>query len=169
MTNPQAAEFERIRGYLQQQAAEKTIAELFERVKEGMGELIESARSIPPAIIASNPPGDDWSPMDCLRHAVQSNLQVAEDVLHVALTGDRPGGPEPDLAADREALIAAQEASLESLWAHISEADPQSNLHVTWPHPFFGELNWREWLIFLRIHAKDHSRQLNTMREALGG
>lgn len=169
MTDPQAAEFERIRGYLQQQAAEKSIAELFERVKEGMADLIEAARSVPAAVIRSNPPGDDWSPMDCLKHAVQSNLQVAQDVLHVALTGERPGEPEPDLAPDRDALITAQEASLESLWAHVSEADPASNLHVTWPHPFFGELNWREWLLFLRIHAKDHARQLSSMREALGG
>ncbi len=158
MTHPQAAEFERIRSYLQQQAAEKDVAELFERVKEGMSELIGAARSVPDANLVTNPPGDDWSPMDCLKHAVQSNLQVAQDVLHVALTGERPGEPEPELVADRDALIAAQEASLESLWAHVSEADPQSNLHVTWRHPFFGELNWREWLIFLRIHGKDHAR-----------
>lgn len=169
MTNPQAAEFERIRGYLQQQAAEKSTAELFERVKEGMGELIASARAVPSALLATNPPGDDWSPMDCLKHAVQSNLQVAQDVLHVALTGSRPGEPEPELPADRDALIAAQEASMESLWAHVSEADPGANLHITWPHPFFGELNWREWFIFLRIHARDHARQMGAMREALSG
>ena len=64
MTNPQAAEFERIRGYLQQQAAEKSTAELFERVKEGMGELIASARAVPSALLATNPPGDDWAPME---------------------------------------------------------------------------------------------------------
>lgn len=167
MTHPMEAEFERIRGYLQQQAAEKSIPELFERVKEGMAELLDAARSIPAAVLSTNPPGDDWSPMDCLKHAVQSNLQVAQDVLHVALSGSRPGEPEPELAPDRDGLIAAQEASLDSLWAHVSEAEPHSNLHVTWPHPFFGELNWREWLLFLRIHAKDHARQLAAMREAL--
>ncbi|HML97016.1 MAG TPA: DinB family protein [Tepidiformaceae bacterium] len=167
MTHPMEAEFGRIRAYLQQQAAEKSVPELFDRVKEGMAELVEAARSVPAALLTSHPPGDDWAPLDCLRHAVQSNLQVAQDVLHVALTGSRPGEPEPELAPDRDALIAAQEASLESLWAHLSEAEPHSNLHVTWPHPFFGELNWREWLLFLRIHAKDHARQLTAMREAL--
>lgn len=169
MTNPQEAEFERIRGYLQQQAAEKSIPELFERVKEGMAELIASARSIPEGKLILNPPGEDWSPMDCLKHAVQSNMQVAQDILHVAWTGARPGDPEPEVAADRDTLIAAQEASLESLWAHVSDADPQANLGVTWKHPFFGELNWREWLLFLRIHARDHSRQLDAMRGAFGG
>jgi hypothetical protein len=168
MTHPMEAEFARIRGYLQQQAAERSIPELFERVREGMAELLEAARSVPARLLSTNPPGDDWAPMDCLKHAVQSNLQVAQDVLHVALTGSRPGEPEPELPRDREALIAAQEASLESLWAHVSEAEPHANLQVTWPHPFFGELNWREWLLFLRIHARDHARQLAAMREALG-
>lgn len=167
MTHPMEPEFERIRGYLQQQAADKSIPELFERVKEGMAELVDAARSVPAAVLSTRPPGDDWAPMDCLKHAVQSNLQVAQDVLHVALTGSRPGEPEPELAPDRDVLIAAQESSLESLWAHVSEADPQSNLHITWPHPFFGELNWREWLLFLRIHAKDHARQLTAMGETL--
>jgi len=136
MTHPQAAEFERIRSYLQQQAAEKDVAELFERVKEGMSELIGAARSVPDANLVTNPPGDDWSPMDCLKHAVQSNLQVAQDVLHVALTGGRAGEAEPELEADREPLIAAQEASLESLWAHVSEQTPGQTCTSPGPTPF---------------------------------
>ena len=169
MTDPRAAEFERIRGYLQQQAAQKSVAELFERVREGMNELIAAARAVPAGKLETHPPGDDWAPLDCLQHAIQSNIQVAEDVLHVALTGARPGNAEPALARHPETLIAAQEASLDSLWAHVGEADPAANLHVTWEHPFFGELNWPEWLLFLRIHARDHAGQLAAMREALGG
>lgn len=169
MTDPRAAEFERIRGYLQQQAAQKSVAELFERVREGMADLIAAARAIPAAKLESHPPGDEWAPLDCIQHAVQSNIHVAEDVLHVSLTGARSGSGEPTLQRDRDTLIAAQEASLESLWAHVSEADPAANLHVTWEHPFFGELNWREWLLFLRIHARDHGGQLAAMGEALGG
>lgn len=169
MTDPRSAEFERIRGYLQQQAAQKDVSDLFGRVREGMDDLIAAARAVPAGKLETHPPGDDWAPLDCMQHAVQSNIQVAEDVLHVALTGARQGNGEPTLQRDRDTLIAAQEASLESLWAHVSEADPAANLHVTWEHPFFGELNWREWLLFLRIHARDHAGQLAAMREALGG
>jgi len=168
MTDPRDAEFQRIRTYLQQQAAQKTVAELFERVREGMDDLITAARAIPGALLTTNPAGDEWSPIECLQHAVQSNAHVASDVLHVALSGARSADPEPQFAPDRDALIAAQTASLESLWAHVSEADPAAHTGLTWEHPFFGQLNWREWLLFLRIHAKDHARQLDAMRESLG-
>ena len=61
MTDPRAAEFERIRGYLQQQAAQKSVAELFERVREGMNELIAVARAVPAGKLETHPPGDDWA------------------------------------------------------------------------------------------------------------
>ena len=51
---------------------------------------------------------------------------------------------------------------------HIRAADPNANLDTKWRHPMFGDLNWREWLLFLRIHAQDHARQLEKM-DAQGG
>jgi hypothetical protein len=167
MTMP-ASEQERIRQYLIDQAATRSIEELIERVEDGMRELFAAARAIPPERFFEHPPGDEWCPMDCLSHAVRSNAQVATAVLHVALTGEKPANPEPDLPADREALLEAQQAANDSLYEHVRAADPGANLHIRWGHPFFGELTWREWLLFLRLHAKDHARQLAGMREALG-
>ena len=46
------------------------------------------------------------------------------------------------------------------LWAHVSEADPEAFLEVTWHHPFFGELNWREWFLFVGVHCADHAAQI---------
>jgi hypothetical protein len=162
MTQPQA-EFERIRGYLQQQAAQRTIEELIERVDEGIADLDAAARGVPATSLTAVPPGDEWSPMDCLRHAAASNLQVAQQVLFAALDGTLPSGPEPDLPADREAILARQREAIDSLYEHVRAADPEANLHLKWTHQFFGDLNWREWLLFLRIHARDHARQLQAM------
>lgn len=161
-------EQERIRGYLQQQASAKSIEELIERVQQGVDELHAAANAVPASSLATNPPGDEWSPLDCLRHSVQSNAQASQQILHVALTGERPAGDEPDFGTDREQLIAKHSEAIESLYAHVREADPSAYLDVRWPHPFFGDLNWREWLLFLRIHCKDHAQQLTAMNGALG-
>jgi hypothetical protein len=160
------AEAQRILGYLQQQASEKSIEELVARVKEGAEELHGVARSVPAGGRALIPPGDEWSPEDCLRHVVASNMHVAEQVLHVALTGELSAGTEQGVSGTYEDIISKHEEAIESLFAHVREATPDAFLDVRWKHPFFGDLNWREWLIFLRIHCKDHARQIQAMVSA---
>ncbi|MDZ7728356.1 MAG: hypothetical protein U5Q44_09305 [Dehalococcoidia bacterium] len=51
----------------------------------------------------------------------------------------------------------------------MQDADPSAFLDVTWTHPMFGELNWREWFLFMRIHSKDHARQLQAMAQSWEG
>lgn len=162
MTQPNP-EFDRIRQYLQQQAAQRNILELCDRVQDGVNDLAAAARAVPEAALDVVPAGDEWSPADCLRHAAASNMQVAQQVLYAALEGVLPGGGEPELPAGREAILEQHAAAIESLYAHVQAADPDANLDLKWEHQFFGELNWREWLLFLRIHSKDHARQLVAM------
>jgi hypothetical protein len=52
------------------------------------------------------------------------------------------------------------EANRERLFASVLAADPNGNLDRNVFHPFFGALNWREALLFLRIHDLDHARQI---------
>ncbi len=166
MTTP-TDEFARIRSYLQQQAGDKSIDELIVRVQEGIDELAAAARAIDPASFATVPGAETWSPLDCLSHAAASNIHVAQQVLYVAHTGELPIEAEPALPADREQILARQAEAIASLYEHVREARPDAYLDVKWPHPFFGELNWREWFLFLRIHCRDHARQLGAMKEAL--
>ena len=42
-----------------------------------------------------------------------------------------------------------------------------SRLEATIPHPFFGALNWRETLLFMRLHDHDHAGQLQKVAAAL--
>lgn len=157
------SEAQRILGYLQQQAAEKSIEELITRVREGVDQLHDTARAVDPGRRETVPEGDEWSPADALRHVVASNMHVSEQVLHVALTGALSAGAESAVDGSFEELVARHDEAIESLFAHVREADPSAHLEVKWHHPFFGDLNWREWLIFLRIHCRDHSRQISAM------
>ena len=44
----------------------------------------------------------------------------------------------------------------------------RARLEQTVEHPFFGPLNWRETLLFIRLHDLDHAGQLQKIAGALG-
>ena len=156
----------RIRGYLQSQS-EKPIDYLISKVEEGIVELAAAANAIDPAKRTIIPPGETWSPTDCLKHATSSDIHCATQILTVAHTGELPPGREDKMPDSFEAMLGRHREAMDSLYEHVRAADPGGFLQVKWKHPFFGDLNWREWLLFLRIHAKDHSGQLQAMRAAM--
>lgn len=156
-------EQQRIRGYLQAKAAEYSTEELIARVEEGLAELLAAARAITPAAFGTAAAEGEWTPAECLDHVARACSVNATEVLHVALTGELPAAWEPEIAEGQEALCEHLRGTFDSLYAHIREASPLAFLEVRWPHPFFGELNWREWTLFLRIHCKDHARQVAEM------
>ncbi len=162
------SERERIRQWLIDQAAALSPEELLGRVAEGVAELRAAATAIPAERFAECPPGEEWSPLACLSHLVEWHIRGGTAVLHVALTGELPADQAPPLPGERDALLRELERAQDSLADHVRAADPGAHLDVRWEHPFFGPLNWREWLLFLRIHARDHARQLAAMQAALG-
>jgi DinB superfamily len=156
--NPELA---RIRSYLQAQAASLTIPEIVGKVREAMAELRAAALAPTPA--ATSPAEGQWEPAQVLAHVVASGADVALGITGVIDTGLVPprhdSGDEGAPASLPESL-AALDADRERLFAHVLAATGDEHTTVTWPHPFFGDLNWREWLLFLRIHDLDHARQL---------
>ncbi|MEO6398779.1 MAG: hypothetical protein ABIP13_09965, partial [Tepidiformaceae bacterium] len=69
MTQP---DYERIRVYLQGQAAQRTTDELCQRVQEAVDELAAAARGVPASMLHVIPDGDEWTPMACLKHSAAS-------------------------------------------------------------------------------------------------
>jgi hypothetical protein len=76
-------------------------------------------------------------------------------------------------AAEAPSLTAAQwwerlTGDRQALFERVLGADPGAHLHRTIEHPMFGLLNWRETLLFIRLHDLDHAGQLRTIAAALG-
>jgi hypothetical protein len=168
VTEARAAEAPQIRTWIVAEAA-KPIEELREYVQRQAEALAKAANSFDSPELDSHPGGNAWSPLDALRHVVEWNWQVSENVLHVSLTGQRPGNPKPDFELGREELLAKHAECLESAWQHVSAADPEAFHDVRWEHFMLGEFNWREWYVFLGVHAYDHAGQLQDMRRTLDG
>jgi hypothetical protein len=154
---------DQLRGYLRTQAAERSIEELVERVEQAAGEVETAARAVPDEAFDTVPPGETWTPQACLSHVVDWTVRSAQQVLFVALTGALPEPSEVELPTDRDGLLAKQREALDSLYEHLRSADPQNFVEIQWKHEIFGDLNWKEWLLFLRVHFKDHSGQLAAM------
>ncbi len=160
MSGPTAEQLSRVGDWIRREAAAKSVDDIHSWVAERQEQLVLSAESIPAAGLQTPAAPGEWSPIDALKHVVEWNWQVGEDVLHVCLTGERPGNAHPDFEPDVESLVVRQREGLESVWAHVSAADPGAFLDVRWEHPFFGMLNWREWFLFLGVHCTDHANQI---------
>jgi uncharacterized damage-inducible protein DinB len=166
-------EQKRIRGYLEAQGAKLTPAAIVDKVREATARLRAAAEAIPPARFAEAPEPGEWSANEVMAHVVDAGRHFGEGILY-ALDGLPPG--ERRHADDRPAAprhtagewLAMLDRDREALFERALRADPTARLERSIAHGFFGLLNWRETLLFIRIHDIDHAGQLEKIAAALG-
>ena len=158
-------EQKRIRGYLQAQAAKQTPAEIVAKVEAAMSDLATAARVVPAARFAERPEPQEWSANEVLAHVVAADGYFGGGV--VAVLEGRPAPPRGGGRGFENAPVLTAHAWLEilgrqrhTLFERVRAADPAGRLDVTIEHPFFGPLNWRETLLFTRLHDLDHAGQI---------
>ena len=162
----------RIRGYLQAQGAKLAPADLVERVRAAMGQVREAVTAVPSARFTERPARDEWSANEVMAHVVSTGARFADRIAG-ALDGHAPGGPVADVIESGAPEHTAEEwwstftAGRETLFARVLAADPAAHPERVIEHPFFGVLNWREALLFLRLHDLDHAGQLQKIAAAL--
>jgi hypothetical protein len=161
----------RIRGYLTAQAAKLTPAEIVEKVGVGMAQLRAAAGAVPPARFNDPPAAGEWSANEVMAHVVEAGRHFGGAVLRL-LDGQPPGAPRDAPARDTsprplETWWALLEHDRAGLFERVLSADPTARLEATVEHPFFGPLNWREALLFIRLHDLDHAGQLQKVAGAL--
>ena len=166
-------EFQRIRGYLQAQAAKLSVPDLVARVRADQQQVHAAASAVPVDRFYDAPAQGEWSANQVLAHIVESGGAVAR-AIRTTLDGGTPPArvgdeirPDPPRRAAQE-WLADLTRERELLFERVGRAGGDERLEVTWQHPMFGPLNWREWLLFLRLHDLDHARQLQAITAALG-
>ena len=163
----------RIRSYLQGQGAKLSPDGIIEKVRAAMTELREAAIAVPAARFAERPAPDDWSGNEVMAHVIMTGRRFGDRIVNV-LDGAPAGGTlaEPTDATTRRRTADEWCGELErdraALFARVKRASPTERLDATIAHPFFGELNWRETLLFMRLHDLDHAGQLRKIAEAFG-
>lgn len=166
-------EQQRIRGYLQAQAAKLSIPELMDKVRADSEQLRAAAEAAMAVDPTRRPSAGDWSVNEVLRHLHESSGRVNAGILAAALDGAQPGAVADrieradDVRPPLEWVRLLREER-EAAFARLEGVRGDEHLEIRWDHPFFGDLNWREWLLFLRLHDLDHAGQVRQIVAAIG-
>jgi uncharacterized damage-inducible protein DinB len=162
----------RIREYLQAQGAKQSPSAVVGRVRAAMDDLCAAAAAVPAARFQDRPAPEQWSANEVMAHVLWSGAAFGGAILRV-LDGQPAGAMLRDvLPPEVERRTARQWAEAlgrerESLFRRVCEVDPGAHLDEPIDHGFFGTLNWRETLLFLRLHDLDHAGQLKAIAAAL--
>jgi len=165
-------EQKRIRGYLEAQGAKLTPGAIIEKIQEAMGRLRSAALAVPPARFAEAPAAGEWSANEVMAHVVDAGRHFGDGIVR-ALDGAPPGerrhADERPAAPSHTAAewLAMLDRDREALFARALRAEPGAHLEQSISHGFFGQLNWRETLLFIRVHDLDHAGQLEKIAAAL--
>ncbi len=160
----------RIRSYLTAQGAKLSPEQLIGKVQEAMAKLREAANAVPQARFAEPPAPGEWSANEVMAHVVEAGRHFGNAIVRI-LDGQAPGTPRDVAARDTtprplDEWWALLERDRSVLFDRARSAHPMSRLEATIPHPFFGALNWRETLLFMRLHDLDHAGQLTKVAGA---
>jgi len=154
----------RIRSYLTAQGAKLSPEQLIGKVQEAMAKLREAADAVPRARFVEPPAPGEWSANEVMAHVVEAGRHFGDAIVRI-LDGRAPGEPRDVAARDTTPRTLDQwwallEHDRSALFVRVRRADPTARLDATIAHPFFGPLNWRETLLFIRLHDLDHAGQL---------
>lgn len=167
-------EVARVRSYLASQSLRRTPQQLVEMLRDAHRQFLAAATAVPDSIFFTAPQEGAWAAVDVLAHVrVVAGLEEA-GIRAVIERGEQPQPMADEMVrasrgATREELLAALEQAREGLIAAVLKADPNAHLDILWGHREFGQMHWREWLLFARVHALDHTRQMQAIAAALLG
>ena len=165
-------EVARVRSYLVSQAMRRTPAQLVEALREAHQQFLAAIAAVPDAAFRTTPKEGEWSAADVLAHVRSIAAFDERSICGVLERGEQPANVDDALEqapthATREQMLADLEALRKRLIAVLLQADPQAHLDIVWGHNEFGNMNWREWLLFARVHTLDHARQMQAIAAAL--
>ena len=165
-------EIARVRSYLATQATRRTPAQLVEALREAHHQFLTALAAVPDAAFRTIPREGEWSAADVLAHVRTIAAFDERSICGVIERCEQPPNVDDALEqaptnATREHMLADIEALRERLIAVVMQADPQVHLDIVWGHNEFGNMNWREWLLFARVHTLDHTRQMQAISAVL--
>lgn len=163
-------EQQRIRSYLQAQGAKLTPVDIIAKVRAAMDEVHAAATAVPAGRFQARPAAGEWSANEVMAHVVAAGARFGRAITD-ALDGTSPGAPIADAAEQgvpqhtADAWWTDLVNARAKLFERVLAADPRTHLDIMIEHPFFGPLNWRECLLFFRLHDLDHAGQLRKIAD----
>ena len=153
--------------YIQHQSAKSVsdLAALMERTGAECASCLEGASDAQ----ASFGHGEEWSMKEVVGHMLLAGEAVNREVANLVEGGrDSPPG-RTGLTAGGERPVEDLRQALAALWAEtgrlVASLPDDGDQQRTWDHPWFGPLNFKEWIVFQRLHALDHLQQMERLKQ----
>ena len=166
-------EQQKLQGYLRSQGAKLSAEQVRDRIQEASDEFLGVVQGAPEALVRKAPAAGEWSLAEVLDHVVFT-LERITGVIGGLVAGRKPPAPLEIGATSgiaglpwRDLLtrLSRSQAALSTLLT-ANHHEPHVDLRV--PEGDFGELNWKEYALILRLHYKDHAGQARKTLEAFG-
>jgi len=162
----------RIRSYLESQGAKLSPPVMIEKVRAAMADLRAAADAVPPSRFSERPEPGEWSANEVLAHVVAAGAHFGDAIERALDNRPQPPRSEGRGIEGAPARTAAEWCDLlardrEGLFERVLRADPLASLERPIEHGMFGPLNWRETLLFMRLHDLDHAGQLKKIAAGL--
>ncbi|MDO8479155.1 MAG: DinB family protein [Candidatus Rokubacteria bacterium] len=162
----------RIRSYLEAQGAKLSPAAIIEKIRAATADLRTAAEAIPAARFTERPAADEWSANEVMAHVVAAGAYFGAGITSALDQAPPPRRMKDQGVAGTPTRAAAEWSALltrdrEALFERVLRADPLASLERPIEHGMFGPLNWRETLLFMRLHDLDHAGQLQKIAAAM--
>jgi hypothetical protein len=153
--------------YARHQAAKSLadLAALMERTGADCGRCLEAVSEAQ----ASFSHGEEWSMKEVVGHMLVASLSINREIANLVegRPVSQPG--RVGLTAGGDRPIEELRLALARLWREtgglVASLPEDGNLERTWDHPWFGPLNFKEWIAFQRLHAMGHLLQMDRLKE----
>jgi hypothetical protein len=160
----------RIRSYLLAQANKLAIPALVTKVREDTTPLQAIGSAVPGVHFSVRPAPGEWSAAEVYTHIIDVNERGARAIEGILDHGTTPAPISDTISGETSTGLATADdywqvyhARRERLLARVMRAAGDEHLDIKITHPQFGDLSWREWLLFMRVHDLDHMRQLEAI------
>ncbi len=157
-------------GYLKHQASKST-SDLLTLIDRAAAWIEQSLAGVSESQARFRPSPGEWSVAEVLRH-VDASMRSTGRIIEALATGR-------DMQPDMQAAVMTDDAgktlaelrggvaaSYDEVRAAVA-AIPDGPTEATALHPFFGDLNCKEWAAFVYVHSRDHADQIEKVKEAL--
>ena len=156
-----------ILSYVRKKAVDWDAKKIMSRVRDAAQIYETVAASIPNYDLERRGNEGGWSPLDCIRHAAEVNTGTISRVTAVLNSGALSTDPSPVVPAERDDVVLMHQNAILQLSKALDVKGESTELEISWEHPFLGNLNWKEWLLTVRVHCLDHAQQTQDIHSAL--
>ena len=167
-------EQQKLGGYLKSQGAKLSAEQIRDRIQEAADEFLGVVQDVGEPVARKSPAAGEWSLAEVLDHVLYT-LERITGVVGGLVAGRKPAAPLETGATSGIAglpwpeLLARLRRSQASLSALLTANRHEPHVDLRVLEGYFGELNWKEYALILRLHYKDHAGQVRKTLEALRG